>query len=432
MGRRPSISIQALHLLPIPVGLLYSLVPTSAGSPPYSLHLLPIPVGLLILPCTHQCRQSPLLPPHATDSGWTAHTPLYPPVQAVPPTPSTCYRFRSDCSYSLVPVSAGSPPYSLHMLPIPVRLLVLPCTHQCRRSPLTPSACYRFQSDCSYSLVPTSAGGPPLLPPPATDSSRTARTPLYPPVQAVPPYSLRLLPIPVGLLVLPCTHQCRRSPLTPSACYRFQSDCSYSLVPTSAGGPPLLPPPATDSSRTARSPLYPPVQAVPPTPSTCYRFRSDCSFSLVPTSAGGPPLLPPPATDSSRTARTPLYPPVQAVPPYSLHLLPIPVGLLILPCTHQCRQSPLLPPHATDSSQTARSPLYPPVQAVPPTPSTCYRFRSDCSYSLVPVSAGGPPLLPPPATDSSRTARTPLYPSVQAVPPYSLPLFFSCPGWRNW
>ena len=29
----------------------------------------------------------------------------------------------------------------------------------------------------------------------------------------------------------------------PSACYRFWSDCSYSLVPASAGGPPLLPPP---------------------------------------------------------------------------------------------------------------------------------------------------------------------------------------------
>ena len=31
---------------------------------------------------------------------------------------------------------------------------------------------------------------------------------------------------------------------------------------------------------------------------------------------------------------------------------------------------------------------------------------------------------PPPATDSSRTARTPLYPPVQAVPPYFLPPFF--------
>ena len=31
---------------------------------------------------------------------------------------------------------------------------------------------------------------------------------------------------------------------------------------------------------------------------------------------------------------------------------------------------------------------------------------------------------PPPATDSGRTARTPLYSSVQAVPPYSLSLFF--------
>ena len=28
-------------------------------------------------------------------------------------------------------------------------------------------------------------------------------------------------------------------------------------------------------------------------------------------------------------------------------------------------------------------------------PSACYRFRSDCSYSLVPASAGGAPLTPP-------------------------------------
>ena len=31
----------------------------------------------------------------------------------------------------------------------------------------------------------------------------------------------------------------------------------------------------------------------------------------------------------------------------------------------------------------------------PQPPSTCYQFRSDCSYSLVPASAGGTPLLPP-------------------------------------
>ena len=37
--------------------------------------------------------------------------------------------------------------------------------------------------------------------------------------------------------------------------------------------------------------------------------------------------------------------------------------------------------------------------------SIMYRFRSDCSYSLVPANAGGPPLLPPPC--------------------------FSCPGQRN-
>ena len=37
---------------------------------------------------------------------------------------------------------------------------------------------------------------------------------------------------------------------------------------------------------------------------------------------------------------------------------------------------------------------------------------------------------PPPATDSGRTARTPLYPPGQAAP-YSLPLFFFSPGQRN-
>ena len=34
---------------------------------------------------------------------------------------------------------------------------------------------------------------------------------------------------------------------------------------------------------------------------------------------------------------------------------------------------------------------------------------------------------PPPATDSSWTVRTPLYPPVQSVPPYSLPLCFPVP-----
>ena len=39
----------------------------------------------------------------------------------------------------------------------------------------------------------------------------------------------------------------------------------------------------------------------------------------------------------------------------------------------------------------------------------------------------------PPATDSGRTARTPMYPPVQAVPPSLSPSpFFSCPGQRNW
>ena len=37
----------------------------------------------------------------------------------------------------------------------------------------------------------------------------------------------------------------------------------------------------------------------------------------------------------------------------------------------------------------------------------------------------------PTATDSGRTAHTPLYQSVLAVPPYFLPPFFSSPGQRN-
>ena len=37
---------------------------------------------------------------------------------------------------------------------------------------------------------------------------------------------------------------------------------------------------------------------------------------------------------------------------------------------------------------------------------------------------------PPSATDSGRTARTPLYPSVHAVPPYHLPLFSPVPDRR--
>ena len=37
------------------------------------------------------------------------------------------------------------------------------------------------------------------------------------PNSITPQTILHLLPIPVGLLVPPCTHQCRRSPLTPSS-----------------------------------------------------------------------------------------------------------------------------------------------------------------------------------------------------------------------
>ena len=41
-------------------GLILQDIPNSI-TPQTTLRLLPIPVGLLVLPCTHQCRQSPLL-----------------------------------------------------------------------------------------------------------------------------------------------------------------------------------------------------------------------------------------------------------------------------------------------------------------------------------------------------------------------------------
>ena len=43
--------------------------------------------------------------------------------------------------------------------------------------------------------------------------------------------TLRLLPIPVGLLVLPCTRQCRQSPLTPSPLFSM----SWTEEPAKAG-----------------------------------------------------------------------------------------------------------------------------------------------------------------------------------------------------
>ena len=69
-------------------------------------------------------------------------------------------------------------PWPLCLLPTSVRLLVLPCTHQCRWSlplPLPLFLSYPAQrnwwrclwqacaTDCLYSLVPITAGGPPPL-----------------------------------------------------------------------------------------------------------------------------------------------------------------------------------------------------------------------------------------------------------------------------
>ena len=43
-------------------GLILRDIPNSI-TPQNTVRLLPIQVGLLVLPCTHQCRRSPLLPP---------------------------------------------------------------------------------------------------------------------------------------------------------------------------------------------------------------------------------------------------------------------------------------------------------------------------------------------------------------------------------
>ena len=43
-------------------GLILRDIPNSL-TPQTTLRLLPIPGGLLVLPCTHQCRRSPFLPP---------------------------------------------------------------------------------------------------------------------------------------------------------------------------------------------------------------------------------------------------------------------------------------------------------------------------------------------------------------------------------
>ena len=51
-------------------------------------------------------------------------------------------------------------------------------------------------------------------------------------------------------------------------------------------------------------------------------------------------------------------------------------------------------------------------------------IRWDIPNSITPQTTS-------PGTDSGRTAHTPLYPPVQAVPLTSSPLFFFCPGQRN-
>ena len=51
------------------------------------------------------------------------------------------------------------------------------------------------------------------------------------PNSVTPQTTLRLLPIPVGLLITPCTRQCRRSPLTPSPIFLFLSRTEEVPVP---------------------------------------------------------------------------------------------------------------------------------------------------------------------------------------------------------
>ena len=51
-------------------GLILWDIPNSL-TPQSTLSLLPIPIGLLILPCTHQCRQSLLLPAPFSFLSWT-------------------------------------------------------------------------------------------------------------------------------------------------------------------------------------------------------------------------------------------------------------------------------------------------------------------------------------------------------------------------
>ena len=66
--------------------------------------LLPIPVGLLVLTCTRQCSPPP--PPYSLPLNvHVKHSDLTWPH--LYDGPSACYRFRSDCSYSLVPASEG-------------------------------------------------------------------------------------------------------------------------------------------------------------------------------------------------------------------------------------------------------------------------------------------------------------------------------------
>ena len=110
--------------------------------------------------------------------------------------------------------------------------------------------------------------------------------------------------------------------------------------------------------------------------------------------------------------------PNSITPQTTLRLLPIPVGLLILPCTRQCKRSPLTPPIP---------PFFLSWTEEPADRLNCAKFPSlKCAHISL---TGHSKFQTLPATDSGWIARTPLYPPVQAVPPYSLPppAFFPLP-----
>ena len=318
-----------------------------------SRRLLPTPVRLLVLPCTYHGPIGLFLVPTSAPRQWVTHP------------PSACYRPRSDCWSSLVPtmdplsyfsfqpVLHDSEWHTLRLLPTPVRLLVLPCT---------------YHGPIGLFLVPTSTPRQWVThPPPVTDPGQTAGPPLYLPWThwAISRYnqcsttvsdtpSLRLLPTPVRLLVLPCI---------------YHGPIGLFLVPTSTPRQwETHPPPVTDPGQTAGPPLYLPwthwaisrsnqySTTVSDTPSACYRPRSDCWSSLVPTMD---PL-----------SYFSFQPVLHDSEWHTLRLLPTPVRLLVLPCTYHGpielflvptsapRQWVTHPPPVTDPGQTAGPPLY--------------------------------------------------------------------------